>query len=139
MGHPLGHSVLENLSPRIDRHISLIECVDLMVEVLCLQGQTVIFIDALDECYNPYELLSCLESIQKHSARVKYFLTSRFSIPKDINFPNAKIISSFASSSDIENFIKCETTSRERTVRSGMTADQAAEIQALLASHADGM
>ena len=138
-GFAFGGNIFPALGPSINRQVSLVECVDLLVETIHLQGPTTLIIDALDECYDPYELMSCLESIQQQTFDVKIFLTSRFSIQNDLHFDTARVISKFDSSSDIEAFINREVNANERKVRSGMTAIQAVEFQDLLASRADGM
>ena len=139
IGFVSGENMFPALGPSINRQMSFVECVDLLVETIRLQGPTTLIVDALDECRDPYELLTCLESIQHQTAGVKIFLTSRFSIQNDMSFTSARVISKFDSAADIEAFINRELNARERKSRSGMTATQAAEFQNLLASRADGM
>lgn len=121
------------------RLMSTAECIELLIETICLQGSTILLIDALDECYDPDELLAHLEIIQNQSDNVQIFLTSRVSVDNDFNFPEARIIENFNSSSDIQVFIDHETTLIERTRRSGITPAQAEDFKYLLASRAEGM
>lgn len=105
---------------------------ELIIELASLHAETVIVLDALDECdpENRYQLLEAMETILNQSnGLVKIFASSRDD--DDIvyelrNYPNLKI-SSNKNSKDIGYFIKTETerlVSKNRLLRNSHSKDE---------------
>lgn len=121
------------------RKTSVAECLDLLAELMLLHGPTTIIIDALDECYDPYEFLGYLESLLSKSSNVRVFISTRLGIQETSAVAQNFVISQFDSSSDLQHFIDTEISSPDRRSRSGMTPAQASELRDFLISRAKGM
>lgn len=105
-----------------------------------------IFIDGVDECDNSErrDLLRVLSILSTHSLPLKVFLTSRESLPSEVEerFPDVECLSmaNSAAESDINLFIEEELQAR-LSAKDLMVGDPSvvAKIQTVLTQHADGM
>ncbi|KAL8689587.1 MAG: hypothetical protein Q9218_004776 [Villophora microphyllina] len=115
------------------------DCVNLLKQFIQSHQQTTIVIDALDECRKPFELLECLGDIHECCDNMRLFITARFGAPETRKLSDAVIITDLKTDSDMKSFIKQEIKSDERRKESGMTPEQAVDLQQLLLHKAQGM
>lgn len=121
---------------------------DLVIELASLHAETIIVLDALDECdlENRYQLLGAMEAIlDRSNGLIKIFASSRDD--DDIvcelqNYPNLKISSS-KNSEDIDYFVRTETeqlVKRNRLLRHSYSKNELKDlIVTNVINGADGM
>ena len=123
--------------------MSSIECIELLTEVSNLSQQMILIIDALDECSDPHNLLSGLQSRLVDCSRVRIFISSRpslgHSIYSRLSMKNNLVISQFQSEADIQRHIDHETKSPDRRAQSVMSSEQAEKLRTMLIARAGGM
>ena len=121
------------------RRLSLQECYNLIIDIAsqCL-GVTII-VDAIDECADSDECVSCLTSLYTECEGIKIFVTSRLNVQIDDAIQDLRIITHLETLSDMKKYIKKELGLPARRNKSGMTSKQANLFELLLDRRAQGM
>jgi hypothetical protein len=86
------------------------QCADMLAGLIERHGETVIVIDALDECIEPVRFLRQLKKVSTRSQELKLFFSSRMDVPVLKEFPDAvKIrVESSRNSADISSYVNSE-------------------------------
>ena len=122
-------------------HLSSDECVTLLAHLIGLHGNTVIVIDALDECEQPKGLLRHLKQVWDRSQKLKLFFSSRLDVPVCEIFPDSDIvrIDSSTNAQDIFLYIKGELEKPERRNAGVISPELAERMVKVLEKRAQGM
>jgi len=119
------------------------ECFEPLTEVIGLDEQTSLVVDALDECKDLDNLLCNLKELWNRSGRkLRIFFTSRFGIPVRDRFSSVERIEILdRNSGDIEEYLRQEipSTVEGRRLHNAMTDEQASRLRHVLKSRAQGM
>ena len=130
-----------SIDPRTKAMCSLSShaCLELIKDIAKSTPNITLVIDAVDECEDVSELLRFLKYLMDEIKHIRLFLSSRSGVRGDFESDRQLEISHFDSSADIKAFIDREIQSPRRRARSGMTLEQAAELQKILIARAKGM
>lgn len=134
---PIENSILDDLPRSI---VTDTNCMDSLPLVLEHASNTVLIIDAMDECADYIELLSVLGRL-RNGTGLRLFFSSRPDIRIKDLFPKLSsiVITPEKSSQDMEAFIQCELELPERRMRSAMTEDLANRLEKVLLKRAKAM
>ena len=118
------------------------KCVTMLRRVTSQAEDTVIVIDALDECEDPEELLLCLKEIEdSNPCRTRLFLSSRMHVKVSRIYESCVIISTPGrNEADLAFYIRNEIESRKaRRLLDGKRPDLEARLIETLTRQSQGM
>ena len=125
-----------------DGKLTAVNCVDMLHRVTSQAKETVIVIDALDECEDPDELLLRLKEVEDgNSYRTRLFLSSRMQVKVSKIYESCIIVSTpGGNEADLAFYIRNEVESRKtRRLLNGKRPDLEARLIETLTRQAQGM
>lgn len=125
----------------VETKLSVAACVSLLSKILSSSSNTIIIIDALDECSDPSDLLSNLkEASTSAKSGTRFFFSSRMNVDVSEEFPEcAKIDSGVESQDDIEFYVRTEVKGRKRRLLHGKAPELEDMLVEVLTQRAQGM
>ena len=125
-----------------EARLSLEESANIIVELISSWSQTIIIIDALDECSQPYPLLRTLKNVMEDSmGRVRLFFSSRMNVDVsnvlvDISRVDIQVEDT---SADMHEYIWKELKKSDRNLLGGREPELEDRMVTTLNSRAQGM
>ena len=116
------------------------QCVELMLALTSARLKVTIIIDALDECADPWTLLSSLKEISTNlSNTASFFFSSRMHIEVSKYFPDCITVGPGGNTEDIENYIKNEMAIPHQRLLGGNYPELEKRLSRVLTDRAQNM
>ena len=127
---------------RYEKKLISDKCVTMLRRVIAQAKETVIVIDALDECEDPDELLQCLKEVEEgNPCRTRLFLSSRMHMKVSKIYESCVVVPTpGGNEADLAFYIRNEVDNRKtRRLLDGKRPDLEARLIETLTRQAQGM